>query len=106
MPNIAEDNCHTAPDNILDDNQYNHSPSDCAINDIVLGVPFAPDLGATHGASDLPAIGPVITVTCNSQPTEPLCSRTDAGCMWDGDNWSCSYNAVFVILVHLQEILT
>ena len=57
------------------------------------GVDFSP---AVDDVPCLPTGGPVVAVAPNSQLTEPLHPRVIAGCVWDGDNWSCAYDAVFM----------
>ena len=90
----------TVPDNILDGGRGDGEAGSpvmetTPIDDIVLGAPFYGD-SCTMNVSGLPTAGPVTAVARNLQLTEPQRHRVEAGCTWDGDNWSCSYDAVFM----------
>ena len=69
---------------------------EAAIDAIMLGAPFDDDSDTTHKTPQLPPISSVITTACRLQPTEPPHLQIEAGCVWDRDNWSCAYDAVFM----------
>jgi hypothetical protein len=77
VPNPAEDDRHAvlgaAPDRPLNEDQCdrNHSPGgeETAADNITLGAPLNEDSNT---------------------------AQTRAGCVWDGGNWSCAYDAVFM----------
>jgi hypothetical protein len=92
-PNPISDSCCTlpdiAPDIVVDEDQCDDEVGSLviekmSIDDVVLGAPC------------LPITGPVATMACNLQPTESQHHQIEAGCTWDRDNWSCSYDAVFM----------
>jgi len=104
VPNLVGDDRQTVlgttPDNVLEDRHdgdFNRPVvEDTAIDDVVLGAPLDRDSSTTNNILHLPAISPIATPIPNPRPTEPLHPRIEAGCVWDSDNWSCAYDAVFM----------
>jgi len=43
-----------------------------------------------------PPGGPAVPAASNSKPIRPPRPQTMAGCVWDGINWSCAYDTVFM----------
>lgn len=94
---------HTVPDtaanDVLNGNQCSSGLSsqvteEAAIDGVVLGMPFGDDSGTVNDTPHFPAVGHIIT----PRPVQPLHPQIKAGCVWDADNWSCAYDAVFISL--------
>ena len=51
---------------------------------------------AVNEPPHFPPSGPVVPVAPSSQPIKPLWPQTTAGVVWDGVNWSCAYDSVFM----------
>lgn len=110
---LVNDRCRDEPDTvpacISDEEQSNDgvngnadTPHDdqsdggiCDVDDIVLGAPAA-DPGVTNNEICNPVTNVTIAKAANSCPTEALYPWVEAGCMLDRDNWSCSYDSVFM----------
>ena len=92
----------TVPDVVLDGGQYDHSFSDpiieqTGIDDVVLGAPLATEDSSTmNEAPYFPTGDPVFSAAPNLRSTEPPHPLVMVGCVWDGDNWSCAYDAVLM----------
>ncbi|KAF9645629.1 hypothetical protein BDM02DRAFT_3262776 [Thelephora ganbajun] len=103
-PDPAQGDSHTAPgpapDDVPDRGQCSHSLSspivETTIDNVVLGAPFDKDLNTVCDTLGLLPIDSIITMAHNLQRTEPPHLRIEAGCVWDRDNWSCAYDAVFM----------
>ena len=90
------------PDDISDEDQEDDEPRGPAvektsIDDVVLGAPIHEDSDATVSASHPPIARPIIGVTRNPKLSLPQHHQIEAGCLWDRDNWSCSYDVVFML---------
>jgi len=103
-PSAVGDNCHDPP-SAVPDNVLHNSRGDSEvvspvvemtpIDDVVLGVPFH-GYSPAMNTSDPPTSGPDTAVAPSLQLTKPQHHWVEAGCTWDGNNWSCSYDAVFM----------
>ena len=68
-----------------------------AIDDVVLGAPFDEDPRTADNAPHLPIVDSVVaTILDPQQAGGPSLPQIEAGCAWDRDNWSCSYDTVFM----------
>ena len=67
-----------------------------SIDDVVLGAPIHENSDAMVSASHPPIAGPITGVTHNPKLSLPQRRRIEAGCSWDRENWSCSYDVVFM----------
>ena len=74
-----------------------------AIDNIALGAPFDKDPDNTNDAPRHPAVGTATATDLDPQPTEPPCPQIKAGCVWDSDNWSCAYDAIFMSLLFIYR---
>ena len=56
------------------------------------------DLTTANNVPCLPIAHPTTTIAHRSKPTasDPQHHQIEAGCVWDRDNWSCSYDTVFM----------
>jgi len=89
-------------DVVIGEDEHNDSFSNLVaeqtgIDDVVLGAPLANgDSGTTNEAPRFLTTGCTFPAAPNLQSTEPLHPRVMAGCVWDRDNWSCAYDAIFM----------
>lgn len=69
------------------------------IDDIALGLPFDRNSSGSSAADDVscpPAAGTVDSTVHNQQSTQLRHHQITAGCVWDADDYSCSYDATIM----------
>ena len=66
------------------------------IDEVVLGAPLTADPGITDDGFCSLVTSPATAAATNLHTPKALYPQFKAGCVWDRDNWSCSYDSVFM----------